>query len=301
MREKPFKILLVEDELEEIVLFEEALAEIEEGLYTRSWMLACQFVPVDRVADAVEMLREEAFDAVLLDTTLPDGDGLDPFLRIHQARPDLPVIALVSSDDAPLAISLVRQGAQDVLVKRELDCGRLARALGCAMERQRVRNAIESLTLVDELTGLYSWDGFQSLAERHIKLARITGCEARLYLIDLDEAASGPQPFGHQEADLWLIRAADSLRDLFGETDLLGRRETVGFAAVAAPDTVDKSLEIAAHIELRMRRAGQTGPLSVRVRTASSAGERNATLEALLQAAEASVWENKRSAAHVAG
>ena len=74
MREKPIKVLLVEDDLEDVALFEEALAEIEEHLYTRKWMQFCELIPVERASEALEVIQAEKIDVILLDTTLPRRD-----------------------------------------------------------------------------------------------------------------------------------------------------------------------------------------------------------------------------------
>lgn len=298
MKERSLKILLVEDELEEIAVFEVALAEIEDSLYTKEWMQACHLIPVDRVAEAEELLLREGFDIVLLDTTLPDATGLDPFLRVRNAAPEVPVIALAAKDDEPLAVSLVRQGAQDYLVKQEVDCIPLARAMRCAIERQRVRNAVRARTFVDELTGLYTWSGFHNLGERYLSLARRLRSGARLYLVDLDGLGSMRRHVGDQGADMSIILAADCLRLLFDETDLLAWHDDGRFAVLAIAEASDRRDEVAGRIERTINRACTTHARSVSVRvttTTIGAEAQEATLVELIDAAEAAVCENGRS------
>lgn len=244
MREKTIKVLLVEDDPEEVRLFEEVLAEIEESLYTRKWMQACEFVPVERTSEALEVLQDERFDVILLDTTLPDGHGLNAFLRLQALAPDVPIIVLAATDDEALAISLVRQGAQDYLIKSELDCTPLARSLRCAIERHRVRTALRSLAFIDDLTGLYTRTGFHDLAQRHYRMAQLTGNSVLLYLIELEGLEEIHDTFGGQERDLTLILLADILRDTFQETDVIARHSLNRFAVAAvatgkpSPDSV---------------------------------------------------------------
>ncbi|MCP5113225.1 MAG: diguanylate cyclase [bacterium] len=305
MNEKPIKVLLVEDDLEDIALFEEALIEIEEGLYTRRWMKACEFVPVDRASDALEVLGEERFDVILLDTTLPDGHGLYALLRIQAAAPDVPIVVLAATDDEPLAISLVRQGAQDYLIKSELDCVPLARSLRCAIERHRVRSALRSLTLLDDLTGLYSWGGFHNLAGRHARLAREMNRNVRLFLIDLAGLDQILDTFGTQERDMTLILTADILRDTFRQTDIIARQTASRFWVMAIESGADRRRDIEANLKRRLdqantRRGGRC-PLELRMGTAALAPEAGASLEHLLEAAEVALCENGRSTARAAG
>lgn len=305
MNDKPIKVLLVEDNLEDIALFEEALMEIEEGLYTHKWMKACEFVPVDRVADGLEVLRQERFDVILLDTTLPDSNGVNALMRIQADVPDVPIVVLAATDDEPLAISMVRQGAQEYLIKAELDCVPLARTIRCSIERHRVRNALRSLTLLDELTGLYSWGGFQNLAGRHLKLAGDIGRSAKLFLIDITGLDQIHDTFGQQECDMTLILIADMLRDTFRETDIIARQGVSRFWVMAIETGIERQHEIDATLKRRLAqtdiRRGGLCPLQLRLAAVSSSGHTAGSLEQLMESVDAALCENRRSKARSAG
>lgn len=219
----PLKALLVSADLETIALLEEALIEIEETRYMRSWIQPWELVPVDRLAAALDMLQEEEFDVVLLDAALPEG-FLPAFSRLRSCAPTLPVIILAEPEDESLAISLLRRGAQDYLIKSEVDCLPLARALRAAVERQRLRNALESLALTDELTGSFTEGGFQGLAGRLRRLAQAAGLRVQLLLVEFD---GDPEP---QE----LVLAAGILQELFDETGLVARVGPARFAVLVA-------------------------------------------------------------------
>jgi len=62
-------------------------------------------------------LQRGGVDAVVLDLQLPDSSGLDTFTRIHKAYPHLPIIVVTHNIDLDLAIDIVEQGAEDVIVK----------------------------------------------------------------------------------------------------------------------------------------------------------------------------------------
>jgi CheY-like chemotaxis protein len=302
MNDKPLKVLLVEDDLEDIALFEEALVEIEESLYRREWMRRCEFIPADRVSEALDLLRRETFDVILLDTSLPDGSALDSFLRVQRAAPEIPIVVLSATDDEPLAISLVRQGAQDYLLKPELDCAPLARALRCAIERHRVRKALGALTFLDDLTGLYSWGGFLNLADRCLTIAASCGRHARLFLIDAGPSGSNPASPLDREPDVTCIRTADWLRGACHGTDIIGRRGAARFAVLAIEDGSPRLL--------RLERLLERGPaltqdecsrvIDTNLGVASTDGDTGRSIETLVELAEAALCENGRSKAKAA-
>lgn len=82
------------------------------------------------------------FDIVLLDLFLPDSRGLDTFTQFHSLHAELPILVMSGLDDEHFAESAVRDGAQDYLVKGQMDEVLLRRAVGYAMERKRVERAL---------------------------------------------------------------------------------------------------------------------------------------------------------------
>lgn len=134
---KTLKLLVVEDNLEDEQLLCEALIEIEENRQWCNWRAAA-IVQVDQLADALDCLRRERFDAVLLNLSLPDSPALlDTFLEINACAQEAPIIVLADEPDEHLANCLLRDGAQDILLKSELECAPLARSVRYAVERQR--------------------------------------------------------------------------------------------------------------------------------------------------------------------
>ena len=131
------KILLVEDDLEDEQLLSEAFIEIQENGQWCNWRSA-RVVPSGLLAEAVDCLRRDLFDVILLNLSLSDSPTLlDTFLDIHAAAQGVPIVVLADEADENLAHRLLREGAQDVLVKPELECALLARSVRYAVERQR--------------------------------------------------------------------------------------------------------------------------------------------------------------------
>ncbi len=108
----PIKILLIEDNPGDVLLLQETLSEIT--------FVELELVPVDRLANALKLLQSEDFDVILLDLVLPDSNGLDTFIQIQEQTPSTPIVVLTGIADETLAMSAMKAGAQDYLVKGQV-------------------------------------------------------------------------------------------------------------------------------------------------------------------------------------
>ena len=91
---------------------------------------------VECLADAETYLAGHPIDIVLLDLGLPDPEGLEGVRRVHAAAPHVSIVLLSSLDDVPKAIQAIHEGAQDYLIKRQIEPHKLMRALGNAVEQK---------------------------------------------------------------------------------------------------------------------------------------------------------------------
>jgi signal transduction histidine kinase len=133
------QVLLIEDNSAEARL----LQEILKGDRSREFHL-CH---VKRLAEAVDRLRQDDFDVILLDLTLPDSQGLDSLDPLLEISPDLPIVVLTNTNDDRLALEAVRRGAQDYLIKREVTLELLSRSLCYAIERKQTEEALRARVL----------------------------------------------------------------------------------------------------------------------------------------------------------
>lgn len=135
-RPVPVRALLVEDNPSDRRLFSSMLRKAVAG---------AEVTAVDSLAAGTTRLAQGNIDVVLLDLGLPDSWGLESFRRLNAAHPDVPVIVLTASDDESLALRAVRDGAQDFLVKGQVDAALLGRAIRYAVERQSAAEAYRAL------------------------------------------------------------------------------------------------------------------------------------------------------------
>ena len=127
-------ILLVEDNPGDARLLREMFSEETSD--------AADLIHVECLGDAEKHLSERVVDLILLDLGLPDAQGLVTLRRVHKAAPTIPVVVLTGLDDNELASQALQEGAQDYLIKGQVDTRGLLRALRYAIERKSMEEAL---------------------------------------------------------------------------------------------------------------------------------------------------------------
>jgi diguanylate cyclase (GGDEF)-like protein len=209
------KVLLVEDQVVQIQL----MIELFRLVGSNDFLL----ITSRTLQEALVRLSGERIDIVLLDLNLPDSHGYETFSQIQDLQVDVPVILMTATNDEQFALKAIQDGAQDFLVKGEVDAKLLFRAIRYAIERHQMQSELRSLSLTDELTGLYNRRGFSTLASQHLKLARRTGQSFLIVFAYLDDLKNINDTFGHAEGDAVLIATANILRRTFRESDIVAR------------------------------------------------------------------------------
>jgi signal transduction histidine kinase len=133
-------VLLVEDSPTDADLIRQVFRRVNQ----EEW----QMVHVERLCEAIEICREDhtqeqrKVDVVLLDLQLPDSTGLTTVENFRQAVPNIPVVVLTGLNDEELGMQAMGEGAQDYLVKDEINIPRLVRAVRYAIERGQILNQL---------------------------------------------------------------------------------------------------------------------------------------------------------------
>ena len=123
-------LLIIEDNPGDARLLREMLRE--DGACTTELILA------GTVGEAEKCLVEHVIDIILLDLGLPDAVGLAAIRRTRAAAPGIPLVVLTGMDDEELAAQSLQEGAQDYLIKGQIETRGLLRALRYAFERKRL-------------------------------------------------------------------------------------------------------------------------------------------------------------------
>lgn len=154
------QVLLIEDDAGDALLVGEMLAEIK----TQSFVLT----HVNRVAKAMAELAASAFGVILLDLSLPDGQGLELVKQVRQAAPETPVVVMSGLRDEELAVRIVQEGVQDYCVKGHVDSFLLSRSLRYAIERKRIEDELRRTNA--ELAVLFQ---VSSTASRSVEMGEL--------------------------------------------------------------------------------------------------------------------------------
>jgi DNA-binding NarL/FixJ family response regulator len=128
---RALRVLLVEDNAGDARLLREMFSKEKAGSF--------ELTHKTRMSEAEVHLARGGVDVVLLDMGLPDGHGIENLRRARAAAPDVVMMVLTGQDDEVLAAEAIKEGAQDYLIKGQIENRALPRALRHAMDRQRMQ------------------------------------------------------------------------------------------------------------------------------------------------------------------
>ena len=130
-------VLLVEDNRADARLIQIMLAE--------SAAPHLKIETAQNLASGLQRISKNDIDLVLLDLSLPDSQGIDTFLKAILAAPHIPFVVLSGLDDEELATMAVQKGAQDYLVKGQIEGPLLWRVMLYAVERKLVQKELQQI------------------------------------------------------------------------------------------------------------------------------------------------------------
>jgi diguanylate cyclase (GGDEF)-like protein len=247
---------------------------------------------------ATERLSRDDTDVLLLDIGPDHSQGRAIVRAATTTAPHVPTVILSESEDESLAVESLQQGAQDFLAKGRLDCAGLERSLRYAIERHRVQKTLQSLSLIDDLTGLHNRRGFLALAEQHLRLILRKGAALLVY-VDLDEMKTINDTYGHSEGNRALIATANVLRASFRQSDILARLGGDEFCVLmtdACQNTADQVRKrLKQRVDLTNARSNACFRLSLSIGIAQVPVVHQPSLEELIRLADTLMYEEKRN------
>ena len=150
MTGRPVSLLLVEDNPGDRRLILEMLAEAGDVTF--------DLQHAERLQSALKSLGQTGVELILLDLGLPDSQGLDTLRKVHARAPEIPIVVLTGLDDEIVGVQAINEGAQDYLIKGQVDTNLLKRTIRYAIERkqaeERERRLQMQLSLSNRLASL---------------------------------------------------------------------------------------------------------------------------------------------------
>ena len=191
------KLLLIEDNPGDARLLREMFKE--QGSNTT------EVTHVESMAAAEKHLSAHAVDIILLDLGLPDSHGLEAVRRAHAAAPLVPLVVLTILDDESLAVRALQEGAQDYLIKGQIESG-LLRTLRYAIERK----IMEEVLVKERTRSEEGWARLAAIHEATPDLVSISDPAGRLLYVN----RGGRAMVGlNEDADVTGYKIADFLRN----------------------------------------------------------------------------------------
>lgn len=258
-----FRVLVIEGDPDRVQLLEEAFTEMQELRFAKPAYPACGREYALDAAEALAQLAaipQQPPDAIVWNISSGGGDAssLAVFQSLRAAAQGAAIVLIASADDEQMALGLVRQGAQDYLLATEIDCAPLARAIRCSIERSRLEYARQSVSLTDDLTGLFNRRGMAKLVERDARLARTLGLEP--WSLELRLEPTGSSPADPAARDLERLEMADRLSEFAARGPAAGRidDDTFLIAGIAASQSEAATISQSIAARLRLQRSPAT-------------------------------------------
>lgn len=218
----PLRFLLIDDD------------EVDRQAVSRALkqsLIECQLIQAATAAEGLKLAAEQHFDAILLDYRLPDLDGIDVLRILRGGKIEgVAVVMLSRQEDESLAERCLEAGAQDFLLKDEVNGRRLSRAVRQARQRYLIENELRAsreqlrqMSERDPLTGLSNRRSFEVALAAALIRAQRSDERLAILLLDLDDFKSINDTLGHDAGDVLLVEIAHRLHGVVRDSDHLCR------------------------------------------------------------------------------
>ncbi len=172
-------------------------------------------------------------------------------------------------------------------------------------ERKLLEEKLQSMSLVDDLTGLYNRRGFFALSEQQLKIMERTKQEALIFFVDLDNLKQINDTLGHQAGDNAIIEVASVLKETFRKSDIIGRLGGDEFSVFAIDATREMGALLINRLQDALEVTNQLKPqkymLSLSTGIARYDPDSPSSLDELIARADALMYEKKRAKQTVTG
>jgi diguanylate cyclase (GGDEF)-like protein len=233
----PACLLMVEDNRSQAMMIERML-ELGD--------MELEVAHAGTLVEAKAFLGESRAACILLDLTLPDAAHLDGLMEIRHVAPEVPVVVVTADNDVSRGVKAVQAGAQDYLVKGEMDSAHLCRSVRYAIERARADLLLSHRALHDALTGLPNRLLFLDRATYALAQSLRDESVIAVFFLDLDGFKGINDNLGHSAGDALLRSVAGRLLTWVRPGDVVSRFGGDEFVALVRDiDGADVAIGIA--------------------------------------------------------
>lgn len=281
MNEKS-SVIIVDDNVSLLDIF-------KNGLSSKGYL--CK--TVTNAASALELISKTSFDILLTDVAMPDMNGFELTEKVKRIRPNIAVIIMTGFIDDFSYDMAIEAGATDFIKKPFTLEELIAR-----IEHVKRQEEIRTLSLRDELTGLYNRRGFFTLVEHQLKIAKRQKKGTFMLYADVDDLKRINDTWGHQEGDIALIETANILKMNYRESDVIARiggDEFVVIPVGTTGDDVERIFErLQRSIEIHNSKSNRNYKLSISSGIAFYDPEHPCSIDELLAQGDKSMYNWKR-------
>jgi len=234
LADKPIVILLVEDNPGDRRLIREMLAEASNVTFDVQY--------ADRLEAATEYLDHNGVEVILLDLGLPDSQGLATLKKIHAQVSRTPIVVLTGLNDETVGLQAVNEGAQDYLIKGQVDTDLLKRTIRYAIERKQTEERERQLQLQLNLSSRLASLGLMLegiVHEINNPLASVVGFAQMLMYEDIPENI--------REDVRTISDNAQRVADIMNNLNTFARQQKLARTYVNVNDIVGDTLKMRAN------------------------------------------------------
>ncbi len=249
---EPLRILIVDDSPEDRTTYKRLLLRANQNEYV--------FSEVDNGEDALNSLKDERPDCILLDYNLPELDGLEFLVELNkQNNNHIPAIVMLTGEgNEGIAVQAMKNGVQDYLIKAGITGEDLRRAINNAIEKTELKHLLKMredelkrLAVTDDLTGLYSRRYTMDHLNEEIYRAQRYDTPFCLALIDLDHFKQVNDHHGHLVGDQVLKGFSKILETCTRQLDIVGRYGGEEFLIILPSTTLDQAQQVGQRIRTK--------------------------------------------------
>ncbi len=233
------KLLIIDDEVVDRAYYQRMLRQSADIPYEAK--------EVVNGKEALEYLKDNEVDCILLDYQLPDITGLDLLKSIKEiAGKFVPVIMLTGRGDEQVAVAAIKSGAEDYFIKNKIEPQVLMKTILNAIRSSQLKKIIyqqkkqlKYYAYYDNLTGLINRHSFEEITQYALSEAKRLQHELAILFVDIDNFMSVNDSFGYLAGNEMLIETGKRLKNVLPKEVIISRLGDDEFAILLTGVDID--------------------------------------------------------------